>query len=43
MHLGFRGIIKASYSPTPSSGWRAIDAVDVSAIRWFRAKEVSSR
>ena len=40
--FGFRGIIKASYLPTPTSGWRAVDAFDVSPTRWFRAKEVYS-
>ncbi len=38
--FGFRGIVKASYIPKPGSGWHAIDAFDVSSIRWFRAREV---
>jgi hypothetical protein len=40
--FGFRGIIKASYIPPdpPGSGWAAVDALDVSPVKWFRLKEV---
>lgn len=37
--FGFRGIVKAQYIPTPGSGWTAVDAFSVSAMRWFRVKE----
>jgi hypothetical protein len=32
--------LNASYLPSPTSGWTAVDAFDVSATRWFRAKEI---
>lgn len=38
--FGLRGVIKASHLPGGGAGWRAVDAFDVSPIRWFRAKEV---
>jgi hypothetical protein len=40
--FGCRGIIKASYVPTQpvGSGWTAVDALSVSAFKWFRLKEV---
>ena len=38
--FGFRGIVKAQYIPSPGSGWTAIDAFDVSPMRWFRLKEM---
>ncbi len=38
--FGFRGIIKAQYIPSPGSGWEAVDAFDVSDMRWFRLKEI---
>jgi hypothetical protein len=40
--FGFRGIVKALYIPTrpPGSGWRAVDAFDVSDVRWFRLEEI---
>jgi hypothetical protein len=38
--FGFRGIVKAQYLPTPTSGWAAVDAFDVSPMRWFRVREV---
>lgn len=38
--FGFRGIVKAQYIPSPGSGWSAVDAFDVSNMRWFRLKEI---
>lgn len=38
--FGFRGIVKAQYVPSPGSGWIAVDAFDVSAMHWFRVKEI---
>jgi hypothetical protein len=37
--FGFRGIVKAQYIPSPGSGWTAVDAFDVSGMRWFRVRE----
>jgi hypothetical protein len=39
--FGFRGIVKAQYIPPspPGSGWNAVDAFDVSVMRWFRVRE----
>ncbi|MBM2618844.1 hypothetical protein JIG36_25120 [Actinoplanes sp. LDG1-06] len=37
--FGLRGLVKAQYIPSPGSGWAAVDAFDVSPMRWFRVKE----
>jgi hypothetical protein len=38
--FGFRGLVKAQYIPSSGSGWTAVDAFDVSAVRWFRIREL---
>lgn len=38
--FGFRGIVRAFYTPSPGAGSVTVDAFDVSPMRWFRVKEV---
>jgi hypothetical protein len=38
--FGVRGLVKAQYIPSPGSGWTAVDALSVSAMRWIRIREL---